>query len=103
MITNSRPAQGMTFYSISKPQIIYGENPSDFSWILNSKGCTDGPTLIISEKNKAGNKFINKLMSDFGKPTFYKSINIGPLRYKLTFTTNLEFQLAGYSKPICFD
>ena len=60
-------------------------------------------TLIISEKNKAGNKFINKLISDFGKPTFYKSINIGPLRYKLTFTTNLEFQLAGYSKPICFD
>lgn len=103
VITNSRPAQGMAFYSISKPQIIYGENPSDFSWILNSKGCTVGPTLIISEQNQAGTKFINKLISDFGKPTFYKSINVEPLRYKLTVTTNLKFQLAGYSKPICFD
>ena len=103
MITNSRSAQGMAFYSISKPKIIYGENPSDFSWILNSKGCTVGPTLIISEQNQAGTKFINKLISDFGKPTFYKSINVEPLRYKLTFTTNLKFQLAGYSKPICFD
>ena len=103
VITNSRPAQGMTFYSSSKPQIIYGENPSDFSWILNSKGCTDGPTLIISEQNQAGNQFINKLINDLGKPTFYKSITVEPHRYKLTFTTNLKFQLAGYLKPICFE
>ena len=103
VITNSRPAQGMAFYSVSKPQIIYGENPSDFSWILNSKRCTDGPTLIISEQNRTGNKFINELTSNFGKPTFYKSIKVEPLRYKLAFTTNLEFQLAGYSRSICFD
>ena len=102
VITNSRPAQGMIFYSKSKPQVINSESPSQFSWLLDSNKCTDGPTLIISEQNIKGDNFMKKMEKQIGKPKFYKLIFTKTARHKITLTKPLEFQISGYSKPVCF-
>ena len=105
VITNSRPAQGMVFYSSSKPQVInslYGENPIYFSWLLTKDKCTNGPTLIIVEQNHDGNEFLKRITNLVGKPKFYKLIFTEPSRHKITMTSRLDFQIAGYSKAICF-
>jgi hypothetical protein len=103
VITNSRPAQGMVFYSESKPQIINSNNPESFSWILNQNKCTNGPTLIIAELNVKGHRFLKNMRQRFGKPSFFKLINVKSSRHKITLTNPLQFQVLMYNKSVCFD
>ena len=103
VITNSRPAQGMVFYSESKPQIINSNNPESFSWILNQNKCTNGPTLIIAELNEKGHRFLKNMRQRFGKPSFFELINVKSSRHKITLTNPLQFQVLMYNKSVCFD
>mgnify|MGYP001286723540 CR=1 FL=1 len=104
VITNSRPAQGMVFYSKSKPLIINsieGEDPSEFQWILNKNKCTTGPTIIITETNIAGKNFFDKLISKTGPPTFLDESSTKGNMHKITRSKSLKFKIAGFDDGIC--
>ena len=103
VITNSRPAQGMVFYSESKPQIINSDNPGSFSWILNQNKCTNGPTLIIAELDQKGYEFIESMKQKAGEPSFFELINVKTSRHKITLTNPLQFQVLMYTSAVCFD
>ena len=103
VITNSRPAQGMVFYSESKPQIINSVNPGSFSWILNQNKCTNGPTLIIAELDQKGYEFIESMKQKAGEPSFFELINVKTSRHKITLTNPLQFQVLMYTSAVCFD
>jgi len=101
VVTNSRPAQGMSFYSKYKPQVIFGK-ANQFTWILDSNKCTNGPTLVITDNTKTGANFIKNQVKMAGTPIFSTTISVGSQRYKATTTSKLRFNLTGYLQPICF-
>jgi hypothetical protein len=101
VVTNSRPAQGMSFYSKYKPQVIFGK-ANQFTWILDSNKCTNGPTLVITDNTKTGANFIKNQVKMAGSPIFSTTISVGPQKYKATTTSKLSFNLTGYLQPICF-
>ena len=101
IVTNSRPAQGMSFYSKYKPQVIYGE-ANQFTWILDSNKCTKGPTLIITDNIKTGENLIENQVKMTGTPNFSTTIDVSPKRFMATTTSKLEFSITGYLQPICF-
>ncbi len=101
VITNSRPAQGMSFYSRFKPQVIFGE-ANQFTWILDSNKCTKGPTLIITDNIKTGENFIENQVRMAGTPNFSTTVDVKPRRFMATTTSKIEFNINGYLQPICF-
>ena len=101
VITNSRPAHGMSFYSKYKPQVIYGQ-VNQFTWILDSNKCTNGPTLVITDNTKTGANFIRNQMKITNTQTFSTIVDVSPKRFKATTTSNLKLKITGYLQPICF-
>ena len=101
VITNSRPAQGMSFYSKYKPQVIYGQ-ANQFTWILDNNKCTNGPTLIITDNTKTDTNFIKNQVKVTNTQAFSTIVDVSPKRFKATTTSNLELKITGYLQPICF-
>lgn len=102
VVTNSRPAQGMAFYSRWRPQVIDGEDPSVFTWLLDENRCSKGPVLLIEDQTEAGAALLARRIAELGPPDFQETVTTGPMRSLATMTSSLTLSVAGYDRALCF-
>jgi hypothetical protein len=102
VVTDSRPGQGMAFYSRWRPQVAYGEDPSVFTWLLDANRCSKGPVLLIEDQTPAGAALLARRIAELGPADFQETVTTGPMRSRATMTSSLTLSVAGYGRALCF-
>ena len=102
VVTNSRAGQGMAFYSRWRPQVIYGEDPSVFTWLLDANRCSKGPVLLIEDQTSAGQALLAGRIAALGPADFEETVTTDPMRSRATITSSLTLSVAGYDRSVCF-